>query len=107
MEPYVCSATSSVMRIKPSASDAVVSAWNLGQLAMSASSSNFLGVVRFTVPATATAGASYSVSFANADGAPDFFTQYNFETRASSVWVSRSAPAPLSIVGALSIRTSP
>jgi hypothetical protein len=84
--------------IQPAALNAVVSAWNLGQLAMPATSSNLLGFVRFTVPATATAGASYSVSFANADGAPDFFTQYNFETRAASVWVSRPAPAPLSII---------
>ncbi len=84
--------------IQPAALNAVVSAWNLGQLAMPASSSNFLGVVRFTVPATATAAASYSVSFAHADGAPNFFTQYNFETRAASVWVARPAPAPLSII---------
>lgn len=84
--------------IQPAALNAVVSAWNIGQLAMPAASSNLLGFVRFTVPATATAGASYSVSFANADGAPDFFNQYNFETRSASVWVSRPAPAPLSII---------
>lgn len=83
--------------IQPAALNAVVSAWNLGQVAMAAASSNLLGAVRFTVPATASAGASYAVTFANADGAPDFFTQYNFETRGASVWVSRSAPTPLSI----------
>ncbi|PAW80763.1 MAG: hypothetical protein B9S33_17930 [Pedosphaera sp. Tous-C6FEB] len=83
--------------IQPAALNAVVSAWNLGQVAMAAASSNLLGAVRFTVPATASAGASYAVTFANADGSPDFFTQYNFETRGASVWVSRSAPTPLSI----------
>lgn len=83
--------------IQPAALNAVVSAWNLGQVAMAAASSNLLGSVRFTVPATASAGASYAVSFANADGAPDFFTQYNFETRGASVWISTPAPTPLSI----------
>ncbi|MBI5801900.1 MAG: chitobiase/beta-hexosaminidase C-terminal domain-containing protein [Verrucomicrobia bacterium] len=84
--------------IQPAALNAVVSAWNVGQVSMPATSSNLLGFVRFTVPATATAGASYAVSFANADGSPDFFTQYSFETRAASVWVGRPAPAPLSII---------
>ncbi len=76
----------------------VVGAWNIGQLALPALSSNLLGYVSFTVPATAPAGASYAVSFANADGAPDYATEYRFETRGASVWVSRPAPAPLSII---------
>ncbi len=79
------------------ASNAVAAAWNLGQLTLPAFSSNLLGFVRFTVPATATAGSSYAVSFAKADGSPDYQTQYNFETRGASVWVLRAAPAPLSI----------
>lgn len=79
------------------ASNAVAAAWNVGQLAFPAFSSNLLGFVRFTVPATASAGSSYAVSFANADGSPDYQTQYNFETRGASVWVLRAAPAPLSI----------
>jgi hypothetical protein len=83
--------------VQAAALNAVVSAWNLGQVSMSAASSNLLGFVRFTVPATAAAGASYAVSFANADGAPDFFTQYNFETRGASVWVGAPAPTPLSV----------
>lgn len=78
--------------------NAVVSAWNLGQLAMPATSSNLLGFVRFTVPASAAAGSSYAVSFANADGSPDFFTQYNFETRGATIWVGRTAPAPPSVI---------
>ncbi len=84
--------------LQPAEINSVVSAWNLGQVAMPATSSNLLGNVRFTVPATAAAGASYAVSFTNADGSPDFFTQYNFETRGASVWVSRPAPSPLSII---------
>jgi hypothetical protein len=56
-----------------------------------------LGFVRFTVPPTASAGSRYAVTFANADGAPDFFTQYSFETRGASVWVGRAAPLPPSV----------
>lgn len=78
--------------------NAIAAAWNVGQLALPALSSNLLGFVRFTVPVTASAGSSYAVSFANADGSPDFFTQYSFETRGASVWVLRPAPAPLSII---------
>ena len=79
------------------ASNAVAAAWNVGQLAFPAFSSNLLGFVRFTVPPTAAAGSSYAVSFANADGSPDYQTQYTFETRGASVWVLRAAPVPLSI----------
>jgi hypothetical protein len=78
--------------------NAVAAAWNVGQLAFSQLSSNLLGFVRFTVPASAVAGASYAVSFANADGAPDFATQYSFETRGATVWVGRAAPAPPSVI---------
>ncbi len=80
------------------ASNAVAAGWNVGQLALPALSSNLLGFVRFTVPVAAPAGSSYTVSFANADGSPDFFTQYNFETRGASVWVGRAAPAPPSLI---------
>lgn len=78
--------------------NAVAAAWNVGQLAFSQLSSNLLGFVRFTVPASAAAGAGYTVSFANADGSPDFLTQYSFETRGASVWVGRVAPAPPSVI---------
>lgn len=72
--------------------------WNVGLLAFPGMSSNALGFVRFIVPATAPAGSSYAVRFANADGSPDLVNQYNFETRGASVWVQRAAPAPLSLI---------
>ncbi|MFA6545099.1 MAG: chitobiase/beta-hexosaminidase C-terminal domain-containing protein, partial [Limisphaerales bacterium] len=78
--------------------NSVAAGWNVGQLALPGLSSNLLGFVRFTVPVTATAGSSYVVSFANADGSPDYFTQYNFETRPASVWVQSAAPAPPSVI---------
>ncbi|MBI2924442.1 MAG: chitobiase/beta-hexosaminidase C-terminal domain-containing protein [Verrucomicrobia bacterium] len=54
-----------------------------------------VGVVSFDVPASAAAGSVYTVSFANADGAPDLSTQYDFETSAANVWVQAPAkPTP-------------
>lgn len=76
----------------------VAAGWNIGQLALPALSSNVLGFVRFTVPASAPAGSRYQVIFTNADGAPDFSTQYDFETRSASVWVQRAAAAPPSLI---------
>jgi sugar lactone lactonase YvrE len=50
--------------------------------------SNFLGYVSFTIPTNAVAGQIYTVSFPNADGAPDMNSQYDFETRSASVTVN-------------------
>jgi sugar lactone lactonase YvrE len=58
-----------------------------------------LGFIVFDVPAAAPAGSAYSVSFANADGAPDLNTPYDFDTEPASVWVgapAKPAPAPAS-----------
>jgi hypothetical protein len=79
-------------------SNAVAAGWSVGQLALPALSSNLLGFVQFTVPLTATAGSSYTVSFANADGSPNLFTQYDFESRGATVWVQRAAAAPPSLI---------
>jgi len=65
--------------------------WSLGSFSFQSRSSNFLGWLRFMIPANATTGLGYSVSFANADGSPDLNTQYNFETRSASVAVSGPA----------------
>ena len=70
--------------------------WSLGSFDYLSRSSNFLGWVTFTIPASAQPGQTYSVSFANADGAPNLNAQYDFETRSASVAVGGSAP-PASI----------
>jgi hypothetical protein len=70
--------------------------WSLGSSDYLSRSSNFLGWVTFTVPASAKSGQAYSVSFANADGAPNLHVQYDFETRSAWVVVGSSAP-PASI----------
>jgi hypothetical protein len=57
-----------------------------------AHTSNYLGTVRFTIPPGAVPGHTYTVAFANADGAPDLHTQYTFETKRATVVVG--APAP-------------
>jgi hypothetical protein len=77
------------------ASDAAFG-WSLGSFNYLSRSSNFLGWVTFTIPPTAQSGQTYSVSFANADGAPNLSAQYDFETRSASVAVGGSAP-PASI----------
>ena len=53
--------------------------------------SNFLGWVSFTIPSTAQSGQVYTVSFPNADGAPDMNNQYDLETR--SAYVTVNGPA--------------
>jgi sugar lactone lactonase YvrE len=57
-----------------------------------AHTSNYLGTVRFTIPPGAVAGHTYTVAFANADGAPDIHTQYTFETKRATVAVGAAAP---------------
>lgn len=71
----------------------VATAWSplLNPLAAPLENSNHLGYVSFVVPASAPAGSSYIISFANADGSPDLDTQYDFSTSAAGVWVQ--APA--------------
>jgi sugar lactone lactonase YvrE len=66
--------------------------WALGSFNYLSRSSNFLGWVTFTIPASAQSGQTYSVSFANADGAPNLSVQYDFETRSAWVAVGISAP---------------
>jgi len=70
--------------------------WSLGSFNFQSRSSNFLGWLRFSLPSAAANGQGYTVSFANADGAPNLNTQYSFETRSASVAVNASAP-PASI----------
>jgi hypothetical protein len=70
--------------------------WSLGSFDYLSRSSNFLGWVTFTIPASAKSGQTYGVSFANADGAPNLRVQYDFETRSAWVVVGSSAP-PASI----------
>jgi sugar lactone lactonase YvrE len=77
-------------------SDATAFGWSLGSFNFLSRSSNFLGWVTFTVPHTAVSGQSYLVSLANADGAPNVNTQYNFESRSATVTVNAPAP-PASI----------
>lgn len=68
--------------------------WALGGVNLSPQTSNLLGWVRFTVPAGAQSGQTYTVRFLNADGAPDSNTQYTFETRRAMVAVQTAAPPP-------------
>ena len=66
-------------------------AWDVGAFQPALTGSNFLGRLRFRLPYGAEKGQSYLVRVANADGAPNLSTQYNFETLPGRVWIG--APA--------------
>ena len=66
-------------------------AWNLGALNLAGQTRTVLGQLRFRIPAAAARGDAYRIQFANADGAPDLATQYEFETLSGAVWIG---PAP-------------
>jgi hypothetical protein len=70
--------------------------WQLGGFNFQSRSSNFLGWITFTVPANTTPGQYYTLSFANADGAPNITTQYEVETRSANAAVAATA-TPASI----------
>src|ERR1041384_1591231 len=65
----------------------VACGWSLGSFSFGSRTSNYLGVLRFTIPNVAQGGQGYTVSFANVDGAPDLYTQYDFESKRSAVVV--------------------
>ena len=50
--------------------------WSLGSFNLLPLTSNYLGLLTFTIPPTALPGQVYSLSFANVDGSPDLQTQY-------------------------------
>ncbi|MEO8427735.1 MAG: chitobiase/beta-hexosaminidase C-terminal domain-containing protein, partial [Verrucomicrobiota bacterium] len=54
-------------------------------------SSNLLGHVRFTIPATARPSQCYNVHFLTLDGSPDDNTQYDLESLPGCVWVQSGA----------------
>jgi sugar lactone lactonase YvrE len=68
-------------------------AWNLNTLNFGAHSSNFLGWVRFTVPASAQAGQSYRVCLTNVGGLQTLSSGYTLESRGAVVSVLGAAPA--------------
>jgi hypothetical protein len=74
--------------------DSVAVAWNLRDFRPAMQGSNLIGYVRFVVPRNAAPGQAYRLTFAGADGAPDFTTQYDFETVTSTAWVSSPAIEP-------------
>ena len=69
-------------------------AWDMNSFNPPLMGSNYLGSLRFPIPSLALPGQSFVVRFANADGAPDFSTQYNFETLPAFVWIESSALLP-------------
>lgn len=72
--------------------------WNSG-LSLSGGSNYLLGELEFTIPSSASPGQSYAVHFVVADGASaDLTTEYNFQTRRSTVWVGIQSPDPQNLL---------
>lgn len=61
--------------------------WSLDTVNFGPHGSNYLGTVRFTMPLNAALGHTYTISFANAGGALNLQTPYNFETKQASIAV--------------------
>jgi len=66
--------------------------WELNSFNYTSLSSNLLGWITFTVPASAQTNATYQVSLLNADGAPNATNQYDIQTRSATVVVNAAAP---------------
>ncbi len=67
-------------------------AWDAVLSGLNIETRQLLGNIRLTIPAGAQTGQSYTIRFANADGAPaqnpdGSFTQYDFETLPGHVWI--------------------
>ncbi|MEK7678248.1 MAG: chitobiase/beta-hexosaminidase C-terminal domain-containing protein [Verrucomicrobiota bacterium] len=67
-------------------------AWDAVLSGLNIETRQLLGNIRLTIPAGAQTGQSYTIRFANADGAPaqnpdGTFTQYDFESLPGHVWV--------------------
>ncbi len=70
----------------------VACGWNLSSFNPSLRGHNFMGELRIKIPAAAARGSCYTIEFANADGASNATTQYDFETLRSSIWILEKAP---------------
>lgn len=62
--------------------------WSLESVSFASHTSNYLGSIRFNVPANAVSGQAYTVTFARAGGALNINTPYSFETKRAVVTVS-------------------
>ena len=80
--------------------DQVACGWSLGAFNPALKGEILLGTVRFKVPSAAVKGTRYSVRFLNADGAPDLFTQYDFESLQTDVWILSKALTPAEAIPA-------
>jgi len=75
----------------------MVQVWGFGSFAAPLQNSNYLGTLSFQVPPGAGQGANYALHFSGVDGAPDYSTEYEFESHPGQVWVMSAAQQPASI----------
>ncbi|MDW8311057.1 MAG: hypothetical protein RMK20_16920, partial [Verrucomicrobiales bacterium] len=101
-EPTLANSTSVDRSVLPA--NEIAAAWSIVPAAFDTplTGEARLGFVVFDVPASAPAGSVYAVDFANADGAPDLNTPYDFDATSAGVWVG--APAKPAVVPAGPVR---
>jgi hypothetical protein len=75
-----------------------VCAWDLGRFNPAMTGSNVLGYLRIKLPVDTPFGLSYTAEFSYVDGAPDLYTQYDFETRSGEIWVRTTANTPPDLI---------
>jgi hypothetical protein len=85
--PYACS-----QGLSP---NDLICAWSLLQpFTPALQGSNALGWITFQVPATAQAGASYTLQFSGEDGSPNLDTLYQLESVPGMAWAGSAALTP-------------
>ena len=72
------------------------SAWTLLQnpFPSALTGEHALGHLQIAIPKTAELGDTYAIHFANADGAPNLQTQYDFESVPGAIWIGTEALRP-------------
>jgi hypothetical protein len=75
----------------------IVCSWSIGGFNPPLQGSNYLGTISFEIPPTAQPGASYTLQFVVAGGAPDLTTEYQMESFPGTVWVGTAAQQPPSL----------
>jgi hypothetical protein len=70
----------------------MVCAWQLGRYPIPLHGSNFVGYIRFPIPASAQSGQCYTVRISKPDGAANMSTQYDLESLSGAAWVLSAAP---------------
>jgi hypothetical protein len=84
--------SSPVQGLAPGA-NVLLCGWSIGSFTAPLKGTVRLGSIRVRIPSSAVVSQKYRLAFAFADGAPDYQTEYHFETFPASIAVLSPAPA--------------